>query len=85
MSSTARPRRPRAALACGHASAAVELAHQRVERLGHDDLPRERIVTASRAASLPVKLVGVPAGALLFAYSFVSPFLPRRCWRRRRS
>ncbi|WP_437304327.1 hypothetical protein [Sorangium sp. So ce388] len=34
------------------------------------------IVTASRAASLPVKLVGVPAGALLFAYSFVSPFLP---------
>ena len=34
------------------------------------------IVMASLQGSLAAKLVGLPAGAILFAYSFASPFLP---------
>ena len=35
------------------------------------------IVMASLQQSLAVKLVGLPTGAILFAYTFASPFLPR--------
>jgi hypothetical protein len=35
------------------------------------------IVMASLQGSLAAKLVGLPTGALLFAYTFASPFLPR--------
>lgn len=34
------------------------------------------IVMVSLQGSLAVKLVGLPAGAILFAYTFASPFLP---------
>jgi hypothetical protein len=34
------------------------------------------IVMASLQGSLTAKLVGLPAGAILFAYTFASPFLP---------
>jgi hypothetical protein len=35
------------------------------------------IVMASLQGSLAAKLVGLPTGAILFAYTFASPFLPR--------
>jgi hypothetical protein len=35
------------------------------------------IVMASLQGSLAAKLVGLPTGVILFAYTFASPFLPR--------
>ena len=37
------------------------------------------IVMASLQGSLAAKLAGLPAGAILFAYTFASPFLPTVC------
>jgi hypothetical protein len=49
---------------------------QRV-RLGGHIFAGIWIVMASLQGSLAAKLVGLPTGAILFAYTFVSPFLPR--------
>jgi hypothetical protein len=49
---------------------------QRV-RLGGHIFAGIWIVMASLQGSLAAKLVGLPTGAILFAYTFASPFLPR--------